>query len=112
MTACVREKVLTLSSVDTGSFCKGEEMFLLGVKEAAAIVSLLILIVVLIAKLRECPEIPALVAKWGMVVTTPAVTLEPEAKSVSSFRILIMTTLFKSQIQFEYLELLHASPAK
>ena len=54
MTACVREKVLTLSSVDTGSFCKGEEMFLLGVKEAAAIVSLLILIVVLIAKLREC----------------------------------------------------------
>ena len=50
---CERE-VLTLSSVDTGSFCKGEEMFLLGVKEAAAIVSLLILIVVLIAKLREC----------------------------------------------------------
>ncbi|GMY05882.1 hypothetical protein FCV25MIE_01121, partial [Fagus crenata] len=37
----------------------GEEKFLLGIKDAAAIVSLLIVIVVLIAKLRECIRNPS-----------------------------------------------------
>ncbi len=44
---------------DTISFCNSEEKFLLGIKDAAAIVSLLIVIVVLIAKLRECIRNPS-----------------------------------------------------